>query len=100
MDAAATVLLLDDDDNLRSRAGGGSRNQGFVTRHARGRAARVWQHCHGHGSGPGGPATTWRSRWTSTSTVFCQGNITVTARALDIHRRSLQRKLAKFPVAR
>ncbi len=30
----------------------------------------------------------------------CNGNITQAARALGIHRRSLQRKLAKFPVRR
>lgn len=30
----------------------------------------------------------------------CEGNVSAAARALGIHRRSLQRKLAKFPTAR
>jgi two-component system response regulator RegA len=30
----------------------------------------------------------------------CDGNVTTAARVLGIHRRSLQRKLAKFPLAR
>lgn len=32
--------------------------------------------------------------------VSCQGNITQAAKLLGIHRRSLQRKLSKFPVRR
>ncbi len=30
----------------------------------------------------------------------CDGNISEAARALSMHRRSLQRKLAKYPVPR
>lgn len=30
----------------------------------------------------------------------CHGNVTQAARALGLHRRSLQRKLSKYPVAR
>jgi len=32
--------------------------------------------------------------------VDCEGNVTTAAHVLGIHRRSLQRKLAKFPLAR
>ena len=32
--------------------------------------------------------------------VDCEGNVSQTARLLGIHRRSLQRKLAKFPTSR
>ena len=32
--------------------------------------------------------------------VECAGNISQAARVLGLHRRSLQRKLAKFPVGR
>jgi two-component system response regulator RegA len=32
--------------------------------------------------------------------VDCQGNISEAARVLQIHRRSLQRKLAKYPPMR
>jgi len=30
----------------------------------------------------------------------CQGNVSYAARVLGLHRRSLQRKLSKFPVQR
>lgn len=43
-----------------------------------------------------------RAEWEHISRVLadCDGNITQAARLLRIHRRSLQRKLAKFPVAK
>lgn len=43
-----------------------------------------------------------RVEWEHINRVLtdCQGNVTATARALGIHRRSLQRKLARFPVVR
>ena len=43
-----------------------------------------------------------RTEWEHISRVLadCGGNITQAARLLGIHRRSLQRKLAKFPVAK
>ncbi|MDF2695958.1 MAG: Fis family DNA-binding response regulator [Labilithrix sp.] len=43
-----------------------------------------------------------RTEWEHISRVLadCGGNITQAARLLGIHRRSLQRKLSKFPVAK
>ncbi len=43
-----------------------------------------------------------RVEWEHINRVLldCEGNISATARALGIHRRSLQRKLAKFPTSR
>jgi two-component system response regulator RegA len=43
-----------------------------------------------------------RVEWEHINRVLldCEGNISATARALGIHRRSLQRKLAKFPTFR
>jgi two-component system, response regulator RegA len=43
-----------------------------------------------------------RAEWEHISRVLadCGGNITQAARLLGLHRRSLQRKLAKFPVAK
>lgn len=43
-----------------------------------------------------------RVEWEHINRVLsdCQGNVTAAARTLGIHRRSLQRKLAKYPVMR
>jgi two-component system response regulator RegA len=43
-----------------------------------------------------------RAEWEHINRVLqeCQGNISQAARLLGIHRRSLQRKLAKYPVSR
>jgi two-component system response regulator RegA len=43
-----------------------------------------------------------RAEWEHIHRVFtdCSGNVSQAARLLGIHRRSLQRKLAKYPVAR
>lgn len=43
-----------------------------------------------------------RAEWEHINRVLadCGGNITQTARLLGVHRRSLQRKLAKYPVSR
>ncbi len=43
-----------------------------------------------------------RVEWEHINRVLmdCEGNVSATARLLGIHRRSLQRKLAKFPTAR
>jgi two-component system response regulator RegA len=43
-----------------------------------------------------------RVEWEHINRVLmdCDGNVTAAARALGIHRRSLQRKLAKFPTSR
>ena len=47
------------------------------------------------------PPTLARVEWEHINRVLmdCDGNVTATARALGIHRRSLQRKLGKFPTA-
>lgn len=51
---------------------------------------------------PQAPPTLARVEWEHINRVLmdCEGNVTVAARSLGIHRRSLQRKLAKFPTAR
>ena len=48
------------------------------------------------------PMTLDRVEWEHINRVLmdCQGNVSETARVLGIHRRSLQRKLSKFPSAR
>jgi two-component system, response regulator RegA len=48
------------------------------------------------------PPTLARVEWEHINRVLldCSGNVTATARALGIHRRSLQRKLSKFPAVR
>lgn len=48
------------------------------------------------------PPSLARVEWEHINRVLmdCDGNVTATARALNIHRRSLQRKLAKFPMPR
>jgi two-component system, response regulator RegA len=53
-------------------------------------------------SPPHPPPTLARVVWEHINRVLmdCDGNVTATAQALGIHRRSLQRKLAKFPTAR
>ena len=53
-------------------------------------------------SPPQPPPTLARVAWEHINRVLmdCNGNVTATAHALGIHRRSLQRKLAKFPTAR
>jgi len=53
-------------------------------------------------SPPRPPPTLARVEWEHINRVLmdCNGNVTATAQALGIHRRSLQRKLAKFPTAR
>jgi len=53
-------------------------------------------------SPPQPPPTLARVEWEHINRVLmdCKGNVTATAQALGIHRRSLQRKLAKFPSAR
>jgi two-component system response regulator RegA len=53
-------------------------------------------------SPPQPPPTLARVEWEHINRVLmdCSGNVTATAHALGIHRRSLQRKLAKFPAAR
>jgi two-component system, response regulator RegA len=42
----------------------------------------------------------WRVEWEHIQRVLadCEGNISQAARLLGIHRRSLQRKLSKYPV--
>ena len=47
-----------------------------------------------------GPLSVGRLEWEHLQRVLAQhdGNISVTARALHMHRRTLQRKLAKRPV--
>ena len=55
--------------------------------------------------GPGSELTTpslARVEWEHINRVLadCSGNVSQAARALGIHRRSLQRKLAKFPAPR
>lgn len=61
------------------------------------------------GSGPGDPPDTPQSvpslarvEWEHMQRVLsdCNGNISLAARLLGIHRRSLQRKLSKYPPAR
>ena len=57
-------------------------------------------------SSEGGPAfevpTLARVEWEHIHRVLtdCNGNISQAARLLGLHRRSLQRKLSKFPVRR
>jgi len=56
-------------------------------------------------AGAGLPATTptlARVEWEHINRVLadCGGNVSQAARALGLHRRSLQRKLSKFPSAR
>jgi two-component system, response regulator RegA len=53
-------------------------------------------------SPPHPPPTLARVEWEHINRILmdCDGNVTATAQALGIHRRSLQRKLAKFPTAR
>jgi len=48
------------------------------------------------------PMSLDRVEWEHINRVLmdCQGNVSETARILGIHRRSLQRKLAKYPSAR
>jgi two-component system, response regulator RegA len=48
------------------------------------------------------PLTVDRLEWEHIQRVLAehQGNISSTARALNMHRRTLQRKLAKKPVAK
>ena len=48
------------------------------------------------------PPTLARAEWEYINRVLadCAGNISQAARLLGLHRRSLQRKLAKYPVAR
>lgn len=55
-----------------------------------------------HAEPPQSAPSLARVEWEHINRVLtdCQGNVTATARALGIHRRSLQRKLAKFPVVR
>ena len=49
---------------------------------------------------PGGPPSVERLEWEHIQNVLAEhaGNISATARALNMHRRTLQRKLAKRPV--
>lgn len=56
----------------------------------------------GSTSPPLQPMSLDRVEWEHISRVLmdCQGNISEAARVLGIHRRSLQRKLAKYPPAR
>jgi two-component system response regulator RegA len=51
---------------------------------------------------PSQPMTLDRVEWEHISRVLveCQGNVSEAARVLGIHRRSLQRKLSKFPSPR
>jgi two-component system response regulator RegA len=51
---------------------------------------------------PSGVPTLARVEWEHINRVLadCDGNVSQAARALGIHRRSLQRKLAKFPSSR
>jgi two-component system response regulator RegA len=48
------------------------------------------------------PMSLDRVEWEHINRVLleCQGNVSETARVLGIHRRSLQRKLARYPAAR
>ena len=50
---------------------------------------------------PGGPLPLRRLEWEHIQRVLneCEGNISETARRLGMHRRTLQRKLAKHPVS-
>jgi two-component system response regulator RegA len=50
---------------------------------------------------PGGPLPLRRLEWEHIQRVLneCDGNISETARRLGMHRRTLQRKLAKHPVS-
>jgi two-component system response regulator RegA len=56
----------------------------------------------GAGPGPASTPTLARVEWEHINRVLadCGGNISQAARLLGIHRRSLQRKLAKFPTPR
>jgi len=51
---------------------------------------------------PGKPMSVDRMEWEHISRVLadCNGNISQAARALSMHRRTLQRKLAKRPITR
>lgn len=56
----------------------------------------------GSSTAEGGVPTLARVEWEHIHRVLtdCGGNVSLAARALGLHRRSLQRKLAKYPVRR
>jgi two-component system response regulator RegA len=66
------------------------------------RFARAGEKAEETGEAPGATPTLARVEWEHINRVLadCGGNVSKAARVLGLHRRSLQRKLAKFPPRR
>lgn len=64
--------------------------------------ALLGQACTAEAAPPSEPMSVSRLEWEHIQKVLLEqeGNISATARALNMHRRTLQRKLAKYPVKR
>ena len=98
---SASVLIIDACDRFRLFAPPLPHFEEVIAAFDRGGEAAVEEASTADGETPETPSLA-RVEWEHIQRVLtdCGGNITKAAERLGIHRRSLQRKLSKFPVPR